>query len=533
MLSLDKCMGANRPLIFVVAESDLEVLQHLKDNYKDNNFFVYSTTLTNRVNLEELLSRRFALTALRASSTIEVLDAIHQRDFETTNNSFETYIFLDSDSYIHDKQNIRKIKDIMSRYQLDEHFTVNLIFISQFVSVPTGLERYGEVVFFNLPDDKELKERSEFLTKKLSLKKDQAPSDEVINNLKGLTKFEVEMAYLQSYHLYKRIDLGFIREFKKSAIAKTDFLSLLETDVSFTDIGGLDLLKNWIIKSQGGWTVEGKKFGLPLLKGLLLIGVPGTGKTLTAKAIGKEWGLPVINFDMSRVFSSRVGESEQNIRRILKIIEDVSPVIVFIDEMEKSMAGLDSSTFSDSGVTARLFGVFLTWMQENTKPVFIVGTANAIHYMPPELISRFDEVFFVNIPQYNERRDIFNIHLKRVKRNSEEFDIDLLARESKDLTGREIEQCIKESLYNVFYIKKDLSTEDILTVIRSKPGIKATMGEKIAGLMKWVGWDSDKQNGIRAKYASLPDNIDNIQQEIEDLINEVNKNQDSAGNGQA
>lgn len=220
----------------------------------------------------------------------------------------------------------------MSRYQLDSGYTVTLVFISNTISVPPGLERLSEVVFFDLPDESVLRSISNGLIKDLELKVDSqdpskstAPSEEVVINLKGLTKFEVEQAYLQSYFIHKKIELPFIREFKKSAIAKTDLLSLLETDVTFDSIGGLSTLKKWIKKSSGSWTVEGRKFGLPPLKGLMLVGLPGSGKTLISKAVGNEWGLPLISFDPSRVFSSRIGDSESNIRRVLQMVENISP----------------------------------------------------------------------------------------------------------------------------------------------------------------------------------------------------------------
>jgi SpoVK/Ycf46/Vps4 family AAA+-type ATPase len=270
-------MGAHRIMIFIVAESDLEVLKYIYDNYKEDKWFVYSASLAGLVPLEDLIEKKF-LIENRAAQSSEVFESILKRQFDKRNRQFEKYIFLDSQTIMDDPQDVRKIKDILSRYQLDEDYTINMLFVSQFVCVPAALQRLGEVVFFDLPNEDELKRLSEHLVKKLELKKPQKPSSEVINNLKGLTKFEVEQSYLQSIHIHGKIDLNFIRDFKKNAIAKTDLLSLSETNISFDDIGGMDNLKLWIQKSYGGWTVEGKKFGLPLLKGLLLVGLPGTGK---------------------------------------------------------------------------------------------------------------------------------------------------------------------------------------------------------------------------------------------------------------
>jgi len=524
MLTLDQCLKANRPLLFTVAESDIELLGYLRDNYKETEFKVYSSTTSALIDLNSLLKGdpdpEPPMVVKGKATPLNVLfRQILETKFDSSNVCFIKYIFLDCQTYMNTAQNVRYVKDILSRYQLDPHFAVNLIFVSQYVNVPMGLERLSEVAFFDVPEETQLKEQSDFLSEKLGLK--EKPSEEVIINLRGMTKFEVEQAYLQSYQLFKKIDLDFIRNFKKSSIAKTDLLSLMETDMTFDDIGGLDRLKKWIKKSYGGWTVEGKKFGLPLLKGILLVGIPGTGKSLTAKVLGKVWGLPAIKFEMSKLFSSRIGESENNMHRILKLFETVSPVVVFIDELEKSMAGIESSTFSDAGTTARTMAAFLSWMQDTTKPVFVVATANAVSYVPPELISRFDKVFFVNLPQKEERKEIFKIHLKKIKRDPALFDLERLAEKSKDLSGREIEQAIKEALYNAYHDKKEITTDNILEVLNSKPGIMLTMKEKVGALLKWVGWDDQRHNGIRADYASLPDNIDSIQAEIEKMINEV------------
>ena len=192
MLSIDQCIVANRPLIFVTCESDIEVLKYLEEKHNHGNYYVYSTTLTRTVRLKELLDKKFSPDKERPLSTIDVLDSILNRTFHDTNNYFETFVFLDCNNYISDKQTIRRIKDIVTRYQLDTEFTVNLIMVSQTVCVPIELERLSEVVFFDLPDETALKGISDTVSTKLELKGDQAPSEEVVNNLKGLTLFEVE-----------------------------------------------------------------------------------------------------------------------------------------------------------------------------------------------------------------------------------------------------------------------------------------------------------------------------------------------------
>jgi len=540
MLTLDQCLGANRPLIFVVAESDLEVLKHINEKYKDRDLQVYSTTMASMMPLPRVLSSGFSEAAPRASNTHEVLSGIAHQSFDKNNYRFYDYIFLDCQTYIHDQQYIRDIKDIISRYQLDDKFTVSLVFISQTVDVPMELQRLAEVVFFDLPNDEALetllhggKGEDKGLIKKLELEKkvDSDELEEIQNNIKGLTLYEVEQAFLQCYHIHKTVTIKFIRDFKKNSISKTNLLSLLESNVTFDQIGGMERLKEWTRKSKGGWTVEGKKFGLPLLKGVLLVGLPGCGKSLYMKAIGNEFGLPVISFDPSRIFSSRVGDSESNMRRVLQIVENMAPCILSIDEIEKGLAGMQSSTFSDSGVTARVIGSFLVWLQECTKPVFTVATANAIQYLPPELISRFDETFFVNLPQEEERQDIFSIHIQALNRNPSKFDLTVLAQNSKDLSGREIEQALRESMYDAFYQKTDLTTDIIMGALSKKTNLLTTMAEQLKFLLEWVGFSEEKNDGIRARFASAPNSLDHnrVQSEINDLLKDLDKKKPFSG----
>lgn len=423
MLTLSQSIRANRPLLFIACESDFEVMTYLNNNFK-NNFQVFSSTFSHFEKLSELLKNKFIVPKGKRISFIDALESIHGRKFEDVNNIFDTYIFLDE---VLDNQVVRKIKDIITRHQMDYDFTVSLVFVSQTVVVPPELERYSEVIFFDLPDENALREKSNELAGKdqLDLSGEKAPTEEIVANLRGLTLYEVEQAYTQSWKNFGHVDLKFIRDFKKAAIAKTDLLSLEESNISFDDIGGLSTLKDWIKKCYGGWTIEGRKFGLPILKGVLLVGLPGCGKSLICKSIGNSWGLPVIRFDPSRIFSSMVGVSEHNMGRVLKIIEGIAPCVLFIDEIEKAFAGSQSSTFSDAGVTSRVIMKFLVWMQDCVAPVFTVATSNNIQYLPPEMISRFDETFFVNLPQDYEREEIFRIHISKLGRKAIFSDTDI------------------------------------------------------------------------------------------------------------
>jgi SpoVK/Ycf46/Vps4 family AAA+-type ATPase len=222
-----------------------------------------------------------------------------------------------------------------------------------------------------------------------------------------------------------------------------------------------------------------------------------------------------------------VGVSENNMGRVLKIIEGIAPCVLFIDEIEKAFAGSQSSTFSDAGVTSRVIMKFLVWMQDCMAPVFTVATSNNIQYLPPEMISRFDETFFVNLPQDYEREEIFRIHINNLGRKDKFSDTDIkkLAEKSKDLSGREIEQVLKESMYDAFYAKNDIDLDIVLNALSKKTNLLLTMAEQLQFLMKWVGYDEDRKDGIRARFASPVDQLDmsRVQSEIDNLLKDIDK----------
>jgi SpoVK/Ycf46/Vps4 family AAA+-type ATPase len=278
-----------------------------------------------------------------------------------------------------------------------------------------------------------------------------------------------------------------------------------------------------LIKREGIWTSEAAKHNIPTVKGLMLVGVTGCGKSLISKAIGNLWNLPLILFAPSKVYSARLGESESRMMRALKIIESLAPCVIQIDEIEKQFSGSQSSTFSDGGSTARVIATFLTWFEETKAPIFVVSTCNDIRYLPPELISRFDDRFFVPLPSITDRAIIFDIQIKKRNRNAAELGIKLdeLATKSSCFTGREIEQVVKSALVETWYETKQtgnfiqLTQEHLEKALSSKVSIQKTMQEELEYLVQWVGWDESKKDGIRANYASeREDDIDVMFNEI-------------------
>ncbi|MGP1444382.1 AAA family ATPase [Treponema sp.] len=350
------------------------------------------------------------------------------------------------------------------------------------------------------------------------------PHDELIEAAMGLTTMEAERAFAKAYMQDKELTTAqipaIIKE-KENIIKKSGFLEYYHPAETLADIGGLERLKDWLKKRERGFDKYAKEFGLDTPKGILLLGIPGTGKSLTAKAIGSEWQFPLLRLDMGKIFGGIVGESEQNIRAALGIAEAIAPSILWIDEIEKGMSGISSSGNTDGGTTARVLGTFLTWMQEKTKPVFVVATANNISQLPPELLrkGRVDEIFFVDLPTAKEREMIISIHLKRKNRNPQEFDLKALSKMSKGFSGAELEEAIKEALFQAYDTGEELATEHIKDAITKTFPLAKTMQEVIENMRNWA-----KARAVMAS-ADTPEQLEtNGQEKIPKLKQEQYNN---------
>lgn len=313
----------------------------------------------------------------------------------------------------------------------------------------------------------------------------------------GLTLEEAENALSRAIVTNRGLDKNAVKiifDEKNQVIKKNGILEFITSDLKLEDIGGLENLKNWLMKRKNSWLDSAKEYNLPAPKGILITGIPGCGKSLTAKAMSAIWELPLLKLDMGKIYSGVVGSSEHNMRRAIETAEAVAPSILWIDEIEKGLAGHGSN--GDSGTSTRILGTFLTWMQEKTAPVFVIATANDISSLPPELLrkGRFDEIFFVDLPTKNERKKIFEIHLKkRVKtsRAGEKIEVndallDHLAEMSEGFVGAEIEQAVISAMYEAFFNKRDLEIRDLEHAIESTVPLSVTQQEQIMRLRRWA-----------------------------------------------
>jgi SpoVK/Ycf46/Vps4 family AAA+-type ATPase len=279
-------------------------------------------------------------------------------------------------------------------------------------------------------------------------------------------------------------DVDVVTSEKQAIIRGSGALEFYPADTSPADVGGLETLKEWIRLRQRAFGDEAREYGLPAPKGLALIGIPGTGKSLTAKAIGGMWRLPLIRLDIGAVFGSLVGESEERIRKALRLTEQIAPCVLWIDELEKALA----SGGGDGGTSQRVIGTILTWMQDKKKPVFVVATANDISSLPPELLrrGRFDEVFFLDLPTFEERKEILRVHLTKRRRDPNTFDLDRLADASALYVGAEIEQALIDAMYAAFGQDREVTTDDFAAALEALVPLSRSQKEQIDNLRKWL-----------------------------------------------
>jgi SpoVK/Ycf46/Vps4 family AAA+-type ATPase len=322
----------------------------------------------------------------------------------------------------------------------------------------------------------------------LSLNLDDVDRERVLKAAAGLTANEAENVFAKSLVMTGGLDLDVIIAEKKQIIHRSHVLEYYDAIEELAYVGGMAELKDWLRKRGLAFSERARRFGLPEPRGLLLLGVQGSGKSLVAKSVASLWKLPLLRLDMGKVFSQMVGSSEENIRMALRLAESVSPCVLWIDEMEKGLAGLGSSDRSDAGTAARVFGSFLVWMQEKTAPVFVIATSNNVAGLPPELLrkGRFDEIFFVDLPSLEERKEILAIHLAHRHRDPVRFDLTGLAERTEGFSGAEIEQVIISALYDAFETDRELTDEDLCRNISQTVPLSQTMKEQITALRNWA-----------------------------------------------
>ncbi|KAF0243869.1 MAG: ATPase, partial [Planctomycetota bacterium] len=371
-------------------------------------------------------------------------------------NSAERALFVlhDFHPYLDEPAVVRRLRDVIMN--LKKSFKT-LILVSPVLKIPEEIERDVTVVDIPLPDEKELADLLKaFLNSvktdgRIAVSEDKDLFERVARAAQGLTESQASNVFARAAvndRKFNAQDLPLILAEKKQVLRKAGILEFFEHQESMSSVGGLESLKKWLASRKDAFSERARTYGLPQPKGCLLLGVQGCGKSLSAKAIAATWKLPLLRLDIGSLFSSYIGASEANMRKAILTAEGLAPVVLWLDEIEKGFAGMKSGGNSDAGASLRVFSTFLTWMQEKTKAVFVIATANRIADLPPELLrkGRFDEIFFLDLPSAAEREEIFRIHITKRRRDPSRFDLKALAAAAKGFNGAEVEEAIVSAM---------------------------------------------------------------------------------------
>ncbi|HVP28501.1 MAG TPA: AAA family ATPase [Myxococcota bacterium] len=415
-------------------------------------------------------------------------------------------LFLLADFPVHfdDPAVVRRTRDLAAELK-GSHKTVFLS--SPRLVLPPELEKEVTVVDLPLPDAEELRNLLRGLCQQLAegdpelVQLTRSDVDALVRAAQGLTLSEAESAFSKAAVTDGKLqskDVEIVLAEKRQVIRKSGILEFHPAETTLSDVGGLERLKDWLRRRGKALQPGAREFGLPPAKGVLLLGAPGCGKSLTAKVVAQSWRLPLLHLDLGRIFSGLLGSSEENMRKALTVAEGVAPAVLWIDEIEKGLSGNAGAGTQDGGTAQRVFGTLLTWMQEQRAGVFVVATANRIEALPPELLrkGRFDEIFFVDLPNAAAREEILRIHLAKRGRDPAKFAVAAHSKAADGFSGAELEAVVVEALFSAFDDGRELADADVSRAIAETTPLSVTSAEDIARMRSWAA--------TRARPADAP-----------------------------
>ena len=403
------------------------------------------------------------------------------------------FLLKDFQHYLQDPVHVRRLRDLVQ--QLPKHNQTLLLMCPE-VSIPVDLLHDTLHIELPLPDLDDLQGVLDHVLETLQSEGKAIPAlddearERLLKSTVGLTGTEVSLALQRALAGKTTLDdsvfASIITE-KKILLRGSDLLEFYDLDAGVKDIGGLEGLKDWLTSRASAYSLKARKAGLPLPKGVLLLGVQGCGKSLTARAAARLLSFPLVRLDFSALLSGERGSSERNLRQVLRAIEAISPTVLWLDEIEKAFSGVSTEGGGD-GTLTRLFGAFLTWLQDHGKPIFVIATANSVTSLPPEMLrrGRFDELFFINLPNYHERLEILTIHLTKRNINPAKFDVPQLAQKTEGYSGAELEQVVVSAVFEAYSGGRRLSQADLLNTQEMTVPLSVTMEEKIFELREWA-----------------------------------------------
>jgi AAA+ superfamily predicted ATPase len=489
---LEVLIRARYPIIYVVSWEEERVERCLRRIATARSKQLFVWTVTQGIVKSGAEAQRTKSGTGNTSDPLAALDAVVQQIDPSI------FLFKDFHPFTADERCnttvLRRLRDVA--YHLRDTYK-SIVIVAPLLRIAPELTKDVTVVEFGLPRPDDFNQLLDRIIEdvkdnpQVTIQLDADARERLLHAARGLTLKEAENVFAKTLVLDGKIDaddVSIVFSEKQQIIRKSGLLEYYEAREEFANVAGLSNLKHWLSKRTVAFTDRAAKFGLPAPRGMMLLGVQGCGKSLCAKAAAGLWKLPLLRFDLGRMFSSLVGSSEENIRRAVQTAESIAPAILWIDEIDKALAGSAGSAGSDGGTSARVFGTLLTWLSEKTSPVFVIATANDISHLPPELLrkGRLDEIFFVDLPDEEERREIFRIHLAKRGREPEAFDLVALARASDGFSGAEIEEAIISALFDAFSRRITLDTEVIQASLAETVPLSKTMNEELNRLRNWA-----------------------------------------------
>ena len=471
-------LKARYPIIYINTIEEDRVEYIIRKNIKTNlNRSIYSWDFvdgyTNNPNNEGFAKR----------NPLQALELVERLNSETP----ALFLLKDFNRFLVDLSISRKLRNLSRVLKLQPK---TIIIIGSDLTIPKELQDLITVVQFELPLENEINQELNRLIDSLNIKIDSQLLENLIRACQGLSLERIRRVLSKIIATYKTIDENSIKVIlseKKQIISQTEILEYSSVTEKIDNLGGLNNLKDWLKKRKTAFSIQASNYGLPTPRGLLLVGIQGTGKSLTAKAIANDWQLPLLKLDVGKLFGGIVGESESRLRQMINVAEAVSPCILWIDEIDKAFSNTESK--GDSGTSNRVLATFTSWLSEKIKPVFVISTANNIDLLPLEIIrkGRFDEIFFLDLPKKEERKEIFKIHLQEFRPNSwDTFDYSLLAQSSDAFSGAEIRQSIVEGMYQAFYEKREFTTKDICMALNELIPLAHLENDQMIRLQNWA-----------------------------------------------
>jgi ATP-dependent 26S proteasome regulatory subunit len=471
-------LKARYPIIYINTIEEDRVEYTIRKNIKTNlNRSIYCWDFvdgyTNNPNNEGFATR----------NPLQALELIERLNAETP----ALFVLKDFNRFLTDLSISRKLRNVSRILKLQPK---TIIIIGSDLIIPRELQDLITVLQFQLPFENEINQELNRLVTSLNIKIDSSLFETLTRACQGLSLERIRRVLSKIIAAYKTIDensIAVLLTEKKQIISQTEILEYASVNEKIANLGGLENLKNWLKKRKTAFSIQASKYGLPTPRGLLLVGIQGTGKSLAAKAIATDWQLPLLKLDVGKLFGGIVGESESRLRQMINVAESISPCILWIDEIDKAFSTTESQ--GDSGTSNRVLATFISWLSEKTKPVFVIATANNIDLLPLEIIrkGRFDEIFFLNLPQKEEREEIFRIQIKEFRPKTwTSFDYLELAKSSESFSGAEIRQSIIEAMYQAFYEKREFTTKDICIALNDFIPLAQLESDQMIRLQNWA-----------------------------------------------